>query len=800
MHRPSRDQFEALVRDHHAAVHRAAARWVGAELAADVAQDVFVRVLEGKVRLEVAQSLRATLCWLATRLAANCRRAGWRRNRQEANAMLRRSDPDAAAGDPAGLAAAADLHHAVAELVESLPAELRLPLQLHCQDELTFGAIGTALRVPASTAHDRVQQALLRLRTALAARGLAVAAASLPAMVAAAPAPVPSGLLERLLALGDGAISAGLGVGAGVRWAAGIAALATAVVVAVVGYGWLPVGASPAPTAGGASASAPVAPAATAVPAAGLRDPLATGPAERMLVDGAAGEPSPATQAPPGATFHGTVHDAGGWPVAAATVRAHAAGGLKAFDLGGTTTDAQGAFRFVLEPSDLQPSAVRLHVREGDLVLLETGELALPRAAEAPPLALVLPAAAGTATSRFELSVAVVGADGVPLADVPVALFADASPRPLPDGSPREASARTGGDGAAVLRGRTLGAKWLLVDGRGSGHAAQFLPLALDRAGLHRRQVALAVGGRLVAQVARLDGAPLAWSNVWLEDATLGLVYPGELTADGQVAFAGLGPGPHTLRVSADASLSPAARSGLVAGAAPVAVRLKARDELRDVGDHMAELHGELVDAVTGAVVEHGALEVGVRPVRGGASTLPTDRLQPIGPVQTMVDRGRYVAFHEVGLTAGRWALVATVPGYATTVVEVELRDGELRTGLRVPLQRGGELRGRLVDAAGRPVPRGHVFVAGLGELGDRCIAGWRAWSTGPVTATPPPSQLSAATHTDAEGAFVLRNVPPGVALRLVACAPSVGFAESPPLSLRAGEVVAGLALRLADR
>ncbi|HEX5052346.1 MAG TPA: sigma-70 family RNA polymerase sigma factor [Planctomycetota bacterium] len=790
MPRPPRDQFEALVREHHDAVYRAASRVLAdSATAADVAQDVFVRVLQGKVHLDRAESVRATLCWLATMLGNNARRARRRRERHEENAMR-----TGERHDPAGHLDDKDLQLAVQRAVDELPPDLQLPLLLRCQDELTFASIGSALRVSESTAHERVQRALQRLRQALVGRGFAVAVGSLPPIVAAQPAPAsPLGLQSRLLALAEGVPMAA------VAWGrrALVAALGTAS-LAVVAFAANPFGGAP----GGEPATAgPV----VAAPS-GAQDPPPAAPAPNRTVvtpaiPAAGQEPVPAIATH---VFTGTVHDAAAWPLAGATVAAYTAGGQKPNRIAAATTDAAGAFRLQFRDPEFGARFVRLAVIEQDHMLLETADIALPHDDTAEPLRLVLPAAAGTATSRFVLAVRVQSSDGNALCGVPVRLFSANEPHPYPGQARGEVETATGADGTALLGGRALGAKWLFVDGREAGCAASFTPFAVDRAGNLETRIVLPAGRTLAGSIARLDGEPIEWANAWLEDEQSQLQHPGRMQPGGGVVFTGLGAGPYTLHVYAK-DCSAMRRTGLRPGSAALTVALKRSDDTRDVGEHMGELHGRLVDAATGATVSFGAFCVEVLPRRDGESTLLLDAAEPPGPSQTMASDARFEQFHEGGLAPGRWVLVARVAGYAVAAQEFTLGEHTMRTDLTIPLVRGAEVRGTCTDAAGRPVPGASVFVVGVGELADRCLDAWRAQLQASErgeadVGAADPSVSVAWGFSDADGSFVLRAVPPGVAVRLTARAKGRELVVLPPRSFQAGERVDAVRVQFAVR
>lgn len=790
MPRIPRDLFERLVRAHHGAVYRSAARVAGDEAtAADVAQEVFVRVLEGKEHLGAARDERATLCWLAARLAANALRSRRRRHDHEEHAMRTRPTTDDRC-DPARLSADADLHRVVQELLGELPSDLRAPLLLRHQDDLTLAAIGSALRLPTSTVHERIAAALQRLRDGLSRRGHAVAPAALPALLGAGDPPVPVGLEARLLDLGRGALPAAAGLG---RRIAVLATAGAAVVGLALGASALRGDGPPAESAGVIAAGDPAAVAQDPVRPPPVREPAPVVPPPA--------DPAPTPDRRARTTLVGTVRDAEAWPVAGAIVQVVASGGYKPFDCGDPVrTGADGAFTVVVEPRIVDPRVVRLVVREHDHELLRTEDIALPRAADAPPLQLVLPASVGSATSRYECTVAVRDEAGRALAGVEVALFSPQQPAPRPGYGKVEARGHSGADGEARLAGRGLGDKWLFVDGRPLGRRSVFTPLRVPAAGQHRTTATLAPGGELLVELGTVGGEPLEWSHVWLEDQGNGLQHSATAGPDGRFRFAGLGDGPFTLHAHGGSHWSPAQRTGLRAGGEPVVLRLKRRTELQPVGDHMAELHGRLVDESTGETLAFGPFDVDVMPMFAGESSLASDCIVPPAPAQRAAEHGRWEQFHEVGLTAGRWAIVASLPGYAKAVVPFELRAGELRTDVRIAMQRPATVRGRVVDRAGQPIKGALVFAVGVGPTADQNLEAMRRHHEAAADpGSPDPMFSPYAGRSGADGSFTLGRLPPGVELRLVASG-DAGFGVRALGVLRAGDAIDRHDLRLEPR
>lgn len=182
------------------------------------------------------------------------------------------------------------------------------------------------------------------------------------------------------------------------------------------------------------------------------------------------------------------------------------------------------------------------------------------------------------------------------------------------------------------------------------------------------------------------------------------------------------------------------------------------------------------------------------RPVAGGSLVLAT--LGDWGP--TAVARARsdangsvWLATPREGLGAGSAALFALAPGGERMLLPwpaVGAGESIVRLG-EIQLRPGGEIRGRVVDEARRPVPRARVFLARRAAPVPESEAPLRRFHPELEPAMP-----FLGDETDAQGEFVLEGAPVG-AWRLVAFThpeePDLVPGLCDPVRVVAGEVVA---------
>jgi len=801
----ARAEFEPLVRAHHAAVFRSARRILATdEDALDVTQQVFLRVLEGKLRLAQADDPGRVLRWMAAKTALAHLRAAKNRRRKEASHAMRREttqegpvpeDTEAARALPAFLA--------------RLPEDLRHALVLRFQEGMSYAGIGAAVGCSEPSAHDRVQRGLARLRLDLAKGGFAgaVAVGSRDLTLELARQEslrVPAQLEAQLLALSavkGGALGAVSAAHVGLASALlAVAALSTAPL-------WFSAGRGPLEPARAGTLDAAAAPLAGAAEVAGqapgsarsARLPAARGSAPDPVASVAsADEPRIAAEV----TIEGIAVDDAGTPIAGALVRVfdHDPAQKGPREKREVQSDANGRFRVALPLEEGSAASLLVTAQHPDHELARAGPLRVEPRAAVPFQELTLARRVLDRPGAFVLALCVTDETGRPVRDAALALFRDVRHEDAWI-EELETRAETDASGRAELAGRHLGRKVLRIDARAQGLRAFEEELSIESPGRAERSLELARGAAISGVVTAVEGGAVEGASVAVEGDGPWPAARVEAGADGRFELRGLGPGPVTLSVQSD-RCSPALLAGVAPGSADVVVTLKRSDDPRDVGDHRAEIHGTVVDAQTGGPVPVDDAQVACVRVESESRAvlerelLPTllfeaPRQRAAGSSPGRAQRGlplpgppeRAADFHRVGLEPGSYVVVARVSGYAASFAgPFTLAEGRLLAGVELCLERGAALEGRVVDRRGRGVEGAAIVLGGSGEAStarldrlDRAIleSGGRdpLWDTG-------------RTRTDARGRFRIEGLPPRLVTRVAALHPAYEPALSTPVEV----------------
>lgn len=784
MKRARRAAFEDLVREHHLAVYRTALRIVRSEAdAQDVTQQVFLSVLEGRSQAARSDEVGRSLRWLATRTALSHLR-GARNRRARENRCAVKNEAHDEEHHPEG----EERVSALRRMLDRLPEELRTAVVLRFQEGLTYGRIAAALDCSEPTASDRVQRGLDRLRGQLTRAGLPGLVPDLTDLLATEEGRTPpAGLEQSLLTLERASAGAGL-LGAPWLGAAAVGLLVAGIAIAAV---WIGGGADP-PTAPTASPREDGAAAPTVLTGelAGDPDPGDRAAAAPLETDhGAVVTPTAEPAPPPTGTIIGRILHVDGHPVGGVAVTAlsvQRSGKVPRFSPS-TATDFAGRFR-IDAPVDLEDGQdYRIRARHPDLVG-HTGEAFRLGAGRVEVRGdLLLHPNSEDRPGSYALECIVTGPAGLPLEGTPVRVFRRTKNARGEWTRALEAGELTDAGGAVRLEGSRLGEKLLVVEGGEAGLRSFEEALPISTGGLVERRIELLPGLRLAGRARDVDGDAPAGLDLFLIRGEGGKWVRTPLATDGSFEFEGLDEGDFELHVL-ESGWSDPALVEVRSGREDVELLLKRRDDPRDRGMHLGELHGSIFDAATGEELELARRHVEAVAVgTSDPSVLRRDlfplMLHPTPPQVIEPDEPRR-GFHLTGLDAGSWIVAVRQPGYAPAFAGPwNLGERGLQGGLRVELHRPASVCGAVVDPEGRPVEGAVVFAAGSGAaareetaLRDRHLR---------AEGRHPRGLWQGVAETGPEGLFELQGIHPDLPLRLVVLHPhhEPAFAPMPELA-----------------
>ncbi|MBL8896186.1 MAG: sigma-70 family RNA polymerase sigma factor [Planctomycetes bacterium] len=779
--------FESWVRDHGAAVYRAAQRILrDAAEAEDVAQQVFVAALEGRVRADAGIDPGAQLRWWAAKTALFQLRTRRRRTAREEVVAMKRAQHEA----PADALESEETRRAVARAVDELPEELRLPVVLRFEQGLAFRAIGELCAIAEATAFERVQRGLERLKRELSRVGFAGVAPALPELLARVPEGValPATLQAELGALwshasvaltgaasgasGGGALAAASGTWVGTRL---LLAAAFALLCGALAW-WSGLLSAPEPT--------------PRTSVAALEAETRALAAEERIARTSSREPnesSPAPQAPEqrleqsraqsavAALLRGRFTDPEGRPIAGAEVEAHSleSRGKEARFAARGTSAIDGSFSLELEVARAEGQRYEWSVRAAGFAPRRAPEslsLAPREERDLGELRLELPE--GDLAGEAELLVRIVDPLGAPVANAEVDLYAPRSTDPDAWMGGEVHHQRSSARGEARFREKSLGLRHVRVRASEQDLASREVAHTL-REGANELVVELARGRSLTGRLLAHAGQPIEGCSLALRRGSR-LLASAHPSPDGHFVFRALDEGEHELCFSGGTRWSSFHLRDVRADAPPLELALKPLHATEDLGLHDAELHGVVVDAASGAELPALEHELELHPVAPGTreELIARDGLRWLTPFFGQTAQWEQgpeepsARFALGGLAAGRYVLVAQRAGYAPYLSEVlELGERELRTGHRVALRQGATLRGRVLGADGRALAQAIVFVAPTSAEAAAAIAqrdrevreksGQGYLLFGPYA------------PTDADGRFALEHVAPEIAAEL---------------------------------
>jgi hypothetical protein len=467
-----------------------------------------------------------------------------------------------------------------------------------------------------------------------------------------------------------------------------------------------------------------------------------------------------------------------------------------------TITDARGLFRARVELADADGGLYTVRVATVGYATRGTEPRRVRVSGEADFGDLVLERLGGEGRGRFTLDVLVLGPDERPVPGALVQLGAVVD-LPVPEGTlwpswmHRDRAGErdflelvgerrhTDGQGLARIEGDFLGGKLLRVRPAGKALAPQELRVAITSASAERRTVRLGPAVALRGTLRASEGGVAEGARVWAIGVPTDGWQFGAVDAAGSFVIDGLAPEDYILR--ADAPGRSPVEVEVRAGGPDLELVLAHVTDAASTPGRLAEIHGHLVEAETGAplVVDASAVEVDWFRAEPGldwdADVLPNEIFRR--PVQTAAfgePPPPSAEFHLTGLQPGRFLVRASVAGRGNAVAgPFELERGASVRDVRLELAREVVLAVQVEDAAGRRVGPAHVFLTGVGPHSDALVraaddayraADGRGWIGS-----------NGSGRVAREGTFEWRGLPPGMRVRAVAVHPDWQPAVSRP-------------------
>lgn len=774
--KPDRAQFERTVREHHAAVYAAALRITRDEaLALDATQQVFVRVLEGKLELDAAVDLQRWLRCAAAREALMVLRAArTRRAREEQHAMQRHERIEDLAGETA------DTARAVSRALAELPEDLRCALTLRFQEELTFAEIGGVLAISEPSAHQRVQRGLDKLRDKLTRLGLAALTPDLANLLKREEfsRAAPAGLEGQLLSL--------TGASAGAMSTLAIGAALATVIAGLAAWGVMswPSNQTPREVARSTAAAPPAVDSTSRAREFESASTLRTA-AEVTERESAPSGSNTTVAALANGSIEGVVVDEFGLPLEGVDVLASSRERhSKLAEFSGQTKSARdGSFRLSL-PVTLESGQDYSLVVSSATYRHDAGVHRVRPARACAHQRIEFARDEAPRPGAWQLRLTVRASNGAAIEGAIARLHWSVRDANGALWSQQQAGGECAADGALTLHGDGLGRKLLTIDARAAGFAPLREAIELEREGVTLREVVLERGVELAGTLVDELGAPISAARfgdgmtvLYAVAADRNEWFVAHFPEPGRFVIPALAATPHELRFQHE-RWSSFTIAGLTPGAKEVRIQLKLKGDTSDVGEHRGELHGELLDAETGAAVPASGLATWLERIPDDSPALVDGDWAPLVMERVIVQTAMGMtsgvdlppappenAFIYDDLEPGRYAVRVHASGYAPTLIgPVELSQREIVSGLRVRLSRGANVSGVVRDALGSAVAGARVLAAGDGGLSRAHVA--RADSELRSSAGRGFVRTSAAA-TDEQGRFSLANVPTDRALRL---------------------------------